>query len=153
MGAWCSVVGWGTMLQAGRSRVKIPRRSLDFLSSESKHKPSKIPPTAFCCLLVSCLLYSSTTEVVCPSETSYFIELRSVTSQKIIFSVVLGRRTSNPTLIKFIPKEINSSEMFCSYCLLRHWSCFFKTACNMSSENLIAHKIYDVHNIHSKQFH
>jgi hypothetical protein len=25
-----SVVGWGTMLQAGRSRVRIPMRSLDF---------------------------------------------------------------------------------------------------------------------------
>jgi hypothetical protein len=31
MGARGSVVGWGTMLQAGRSRVRFPMRSLDFL--------------------------------------------------------------------------------------------------------------------------
>jgi hypothetical protein len=30
-GACGSVVGWGTMLQAGRSRVQVPMRSLDFL--------------------------------------------------------------------------------------------------------------------------
>jgi hypothetical protein len=30
MGARGSVVGWGTMLQAGRSRVRFPMRSLDF---------------------------------------------------------------------------------------------------------------------------
>jgi hypothetical protein len=29
-GAWGNVVGWGTMLQAGRSRVRVPMRSLDF---------------------------------------------------------------------------------------------------------------------------
>jgi hypothetical protein len=29
-GPRCSIVGWGTMLQAGRSRVRIPMRSLDF---------------------------------------------------------------------------------------------------------------------------
>jgi hypothetical protein len=29
-GTRCSVVGWGTMKQAGRSRVSIPMRSLDF---------------------------------------------------------------------------------------------------------------------------
>jgi hypothetical protein len=28
--ARCSVIGWGTMLQAGRSRVRFPMRSLDF---------------------------------------------------------------------------------------------------------------------------
>jgi hypothetical protein len=28
-GARCSVVGWGTMLQGGRSRVRVPMRSLD----------------------------------------------------------------------------------------------------------------------------
>jgi hypothetical protein len=28
MGARGTVVGWGTMLQAGRSRVRIPMRSL-----------------------------------------------------------------------------------------------------------------------------
>jgi hypothetical protein len=27
----CNVVGWGTMLQAGRSRIQIPLRPLDFL--------------------------------------------------------------------------------------------------------------------------
>jgi hypothetical protein len=31
-GAHDSVVGWGTMLQAGRSRVQIPMRSLDFFN-------------------------------------------------------------------------------------------------------------------------
>jgi hypothetical protein len=31
MGACSSVVGWGAMLQAGRSRVRFPMRSLDFL--------------------------------------------------------------------------------------------------------------------------
>jgi hypothetical protein len=30
MGACSSIVGWGTMLQAGRSRVRFPRRSLIF---------------------------------------------------------------------------------------------------------------------------
>jgi hypothetical protein len=30
MGACCSVVGWGTMLRAGRSRVRFPMRSSDF---------------------------------------------------------------------------------------------------------------------------
>jgi hypothetical protein len=30
MGARGSVVGWGTMLHAGKSRVRIPMRSLDF---------------------------------------------------------------------------------------------------------------------------
>jgi hypothetical protein len=30
LGARCSVVGWGTMLQAGRSRVPFPMKSLDF---------------------------------------------------------------------------------------------------------------------------
>jgi hypothetical protein len=30
VGARGSVVGWGTMLQAGRSRARIPMRSLDF---------------------------------------------------------------------------------------------------------------------------
>jgi hypothetical protein len=30
MGACCSVVGWGTMLQAEKSRVRFPMRSLDF---------------------------------------------------------------------------------------------------------------------------
>jgi hypothetical protein len=29
-GARGSVVGWGAMLQAGRSRVQVPMRSLDF---------------------------------------------------------------------------------------------------------------------------
>jgi hypothetical protein len=29
-GARCSVVGWGNMLQAGRSRVRFPMRLLDF---------------------------------------------------------------------------------------------------------------------------
>jgi hypothetical protein len=29
-GAHCSIVGWGTMLQARRSRVRIPIRSLNF---------------------------------------------------------------------------------------------------------------------------
>jgi hypothetical protein len=29
-GARRSIVGWGTMLQAGRSRVQVPMRSLDF---------------------------------------------------------------------------------------------------------------------------
>jgi hypothetical protein len=29
-GTRCSVVGWGTMLQAGRSRVRFPMRPLDF---------------------------------------------------------------------------------------------------------------------------
>jgi hypothetical protein len=28
--AWISVVGWGIMLQAGRSRVRVPMRSLNF---------------------------------------------------------------------------------------------------------------------------
>jgi hypothetical protein len=31
-GAWSSVVGWGTILQAGRSRIRIPMRSLEFFS-------------------------------------------------------------------------------------------------------------------------
>jgi hypothetical protein len=31
-GAGSSVVGWGTMLQAGRSRVRFPMMSLDFLT-------------------------------------------------------------------------------------------------------------------------
>jgi hypothetical protein len=30
VGARCSVVGWGNMLQAGRSRVLFPMRKLDF---------------------------------------------------------------------------------------------------------------------------
>jgi hypothetical protein len=30
MGARGSVIGWGTMLQAGRSRVRFPMKSLDF---------------------------------------------------------------------------------------------------------------------------
>jgi hypothetical protein len=30
-GARRGVVGWGTMLQAGRSRVRFPMKSLDFL--------------------------------------------------------------------------------------------------------------------------
>jgi hypothetical protein len=33
VGARGSVVGWGTMLQAGRSRVRFPMRSLDFFFS------------------------------------------------------------------------------------------------------------------------
>jgi hypothetical protein len=30
MSVRCSIVGWGTMLQAGRSRVRFLMRSLDF---------------------------------------------------------------------------------------------------------------------------
>jgi hypothetical protein len=30
LGSRSSVVGWGTMLQAGRSRVRFPMRSVDF---------------------------------------------------------------------------------------------------------------------------
>jgi hypothetical protein len=32
LGARCSVIGWGTMLQAGRSLVWFPMRSLDFFN-------------------------------------------------------------------------------------------------------------------------
>jgi hypothetical protein len=41
LGARGSVVGWGTMLQAGRSRVRFPVRSLD-----TKHTPT-IPTCVF----------------------------------------------------------------------------------------------------------
>jgi hypothetical protein len=32
MGTRGSAVGWGTMLEAGRSRVRVPMRSLDFFN-------------------------------------------------------------------------------------------------------------------------
>jgi hypothetical protein len=37
-GARCSVVGWGTMLQAGRSRVRVPMR-WNFLSFQPHYGP------------------------------------------------------------------------------------------------------------------
>jgi hypothetical protein len=53
MGARDSVIGWGTMLQAGRSRVRIPRRSLDFFnlpdpSSSTMTLGSTQPLTEMC---------------------------------------------------------------------------------------------------------
>jgi hypothetical protein len=37
--ACSSVVGWGTMLQAGRSQVQIPMRSLDFFQLTWSFQP------------------------------------------------------------------------------------------------------------------
>jgi hypothetical protein len=42
-GARGSVVGWGTMLQAGRSRVRFPMRSLDFSIYLTFQPPQYVP--------------------------------------------------------------------------------------------------------------